>query len=461
MSISVKQLWAAFIILVTALPTLAAGSMPEKVALIIGNQRYIHDKPLPNATNDATLMGKTLSTLGFSVTIRTDLDRAELAAAVTEFTNRIPEGATALVYYAGHGMQVGGSNFLNPIDMQITSEQKSPLRAYPLRNLLERLALAKSAVNIVILDACRNNPFRHQEAVRYRSFQNLGLSRMHAPRGTLIAYSTAPGQLSADGDGSNSVYTLALTKEMSEPGREVEEIFKQTSSEVRRKTLDDQIPWYESSLTDKYYFLPPKEVTQIAGKVLKHAATGPASRSPSSRQAGTTAQDKELWYRKLTASDWNQLDWETQQRVRRLTPDEIPQLEHKAHGGNVLAQLTLGLAYREGLDKAVGSSPIHTMRFHANNRKALQWIRKAAEAGFPIAQTELGEMYYVGHGVGRNLDMSRHWISSAARAEYPRAKLDLLQLHMEVSPLEVDAKGALQSIQESLTKPPNKHISIH
>lgn len=447
------------VLLAAFLPVVhAAEGQPAKVALVIGNQLYAEDKPLANAANDASLMAKTLARLGFAVTALRDLNRADFAAAVTEFTERIPEGATALVYYAGHGMQVSGNNYLNPVDMQITGEQMTPLRAYALKSLLERLALSRSAVNIVILDACRNNPFRSQGAVRYRSFGNLGLNRVQAPRGTLIAYSTAPGQLAADGAGGNSIYTAALARQLAEPGREIEAIFKRVSTEVRKQTLDDQIPWYESSMTDSYYFVPPEGVTVAAGKPLRHAAAGAVADTAVRGRpapAGDDAPDAAdpPWYRQLRAGDWSQIDWEIQQRVKRATPDEIPLLEHKAGAGNVLAQTTLGLLYRDGVDKAVDASSGRTLRFKGSNTKALQWLNKAAKAGFPVAQAELGEMYYTSHGVERNLQQSRYWLDLAAQADYPRAKLDLLQLTLETSAGTADIGGAMNSMFRSLTVP--------
>lgn len=435
----------------------AAGNAVQKMALVIGNQRYGEDKPLPNAINDANLMARTLARLGFAVTERHDLNRAAFVAAVTDFAERIPEGATALVYYAGHGMQIGGNNYLNPVDMQLTSEDRAQMRSYSLKHMLESLARAKSAVNIVILDACRNNPFRPQGAVRYRSFSNLGLSRVPAPRGTLVAYSTAPGQLAADGAGGNSLYTTTLARNLAEPGREIEDIFKQVSTEVRRKTLDDQIPWYESSLTDEYYLKPPEGVTVVAGKPLKYAAAGNISGTAARRGQKTTSAADQQWYRQMTASEWSQIDWEIQQRVKHLTPDEIPLLEHRAAAGNVVAQTTLGLAHREGIERAKHVTSGQVMRFKANNTKALRWLNKAASAGFAVAQVELGEMYYGGQGVDRDLQAGRNWLELAAAADYPRAKLDLFQISIEISPRNADPRNALESVMRSLQRPPAQH----
>ena len=442
---------AAALLLLAPVSGWATGNVTAKLALVIGNQRYTGDKPLPNAISDASLMSQTLNKLGFTVTQRTDLKREEMVAAVNDFAARIPEGATALVYYAGHGMQIGGSSFLNPVDMAITSEQHTPLRAYPLKTLLESLSKTKSAVNIVVLDACRNNPFRVQESIRYRSFGNLGLSRVEAPRGTLIAYSTMPGQLAADGTGSNSVYTSALVKIMQEPDREIEEIFKMVSTEVRRKTLDDQIPWYESSITDRYYLKPPEGTTVIAGKPLSYAQGDKAHGTVVRRSLQVAPPRDEQWFRQLSAGDWSQIDWELQQRVKRMTPDEISMLEHKASGGNVMSQTVLGLVYREGIDKATDQTSGRTLRFKADNTKALKWIRKAAESGFPVAQAELGEMYYRAHGVDRSLEKSRQWLEQAALAEYPRAKLDLLQLDIETNPKGANPHAAMRTLIDSLT----------
>ncbi len=408
----------------------AAGNQVTKHALVLANGSYSRDA-LPNALRDGKLMVQTLKQLGFTVTERPDLAREEMMEAVARFTDSLPEGATALVYYAGHGMQVGGGNYLTPIDMQLTGEASVPLKAYPVRHLLERLALARSAVNILILDACRNNPFQPAGAVRYRSFNELGLAREHAPRGTLIAYSASPGQQAPEGRGKNSVYSETLARTLLEPQLEIRDIFNKVGSLVRRQSLDDQIPWYESSLTDGYYFQPPEGVTVAAGKPLQFARLGREGR----KARGETPPSLN-WFNDLSVQEWDMLDWEIQQRVNRLTADELPALEHKAAGGSLVHQTTLALAYREGVEKAIEPASGKVTRYNANNSKALQWLVQAAEAGFPIAQVELGEMYFAGHGVDRNLDTARRWIEQANRVRYTRARLDLFQLDTLLSAME-------------------------
>jgi uncharacterized caspase-like protein len=416
-----------------------------RFALVIGNSEYGANHGLPNATSDARLMAGSLSRLGFAVTEHHNLGRDRLAASVAEFAARLPAGATAFVYYAGHGMQIGGSNFLTPVDLSPSGEASAKLRSYSLGTLLERLARAKSAVNVVVLDACRNNPFQPGAATRYRSFRDLGLARVDAPRGTLIAYSTSPGQLAADGVSSNSPYTAALAKALGQQDEELETIFRRVGNDVRRQTLDDQIPWYESSLAGAVFLHASSAVPGRANAAALRTNVVPARRDRRTR--GLAAAD--IWYRQMNAAQWNQLDWEIAQRVSRLTPDELPALQHQASGGSVLAQTVIGLAYRSGIEP-IQRRDGSTARYKANNRLAWEWLRKAADAGFPVAQAEIGEMYYQAHGVDRNLAESGRWLEQAARADYPRAKLDLLQLRTERSPAVLRDDDAVQSLMRAL-----------
>ncbi|MGJ7917761.1 caspase family protein [Massilia sp. LXY-6] len=426
-------------------PTWAA---PGRVALVIGNERYMAAQGLSNAGNDARLMARTLGALGFVVTERHDLDRSALVATVAEFADHVPADATVFVYYAGHGMQIEGNNFLNPTDMVLTSERASAQRAYPLATLLERLKRSRAALNVVVLDACRNNPFQPASGVRYRGGGALGLSKVVAPRGTLIAYSTAPGELAPDGKGSNSLYTATLSKVLAEPGRELAEIFQTVGNEVRRQTMDDQMPWYESSLGGSFFFRPIDGATPSA----------PLAQRSVQRLAGNEGMRGQHapWYRDMGPADWSQVDWEIQQRMRRLTPDEIPKLERKAHAGSVVAQTTLGLVYREGIDRAGDQRGGSILRFKANNTTAWRWLKKAAAAGFPVAQAEIGEMYYAAHGTERDLKASRYWLQQAAAAHYPRARLDLLQVDVERDAAGADGGAALQSLFESVRTAPSR-----
>lgn len=427
----------------------AAPAVGARMALVIGNGAYAPPSALSNAGNDARLMARTLAALGYTVTERHDLGRAQLDEAVTRFADGLPQGATAFVYFAGHGMQIEGSNYLTPVDMVLSSQAAAQVHSYSLKSLLDRLSRSRSAVNIVVMDACRNNPFRPSDKP-YRSFRDLGLSKVAAPRGTFIAYSTAPGQLAPDGKGGNSVYTRTLADVMREPGRDIETVFKRTAELVRRATLDDQMPWYESSLAGRLLL---SEGAPLAVAPVRGGSGG--GKPQASRGMAPPAQDQPAWYREIGAAEWSRVDWEIQQRVKHLTPDEIPALEHKAGAGNVMAQTVLGLAYREGIERARSGGK--TIRLRANNTVAWKWLQKAARAGFPVAQAEIGEMYYGAHGVERDLAASRHWLEQAAAADYPRARLDLLQLNLETtsnpSQLGPQAQEALRSLFDSIGVP--------
>lgn len=233
----------------------SSSSVANTYALVIGNAKYLgKGRKLTNPEADAALIAQSLEKVGFNVTKRANLSRGDLFKAVAEFADGLPEGATALIYYAGHGMQIGGSNFLIPVDMPVSSEQAVQISAYPLKNLLERMSTSKSAVNIVVLDACRNNPFQPETSIRLRSIAARGLAPVEAPRGTLVAYSTAPGQLAADGKNGNSLYATHLAQVMLDSQLSVEQIFKKVGQRVRKETSDQQIPWFESSLSDDLFF---------------------------------------------------------------------------------------------------------------------------------------------------------------------------------------------------------------
>lgn len=154
-------------------------------------------------------------------------------------------------------------------------------------------------------------------------------------------------------------------------------------------------------------------------------ATSPVSRNPD--LAG---------YLAMTERQWSNLDWQLSQRARRLSREELPALEQQAEAGDLLTQTLLGVVYREGVDRIAESGTNRTFRANPDNTRSLYWLRRAAEAGFPMAQVELGEMYYTGHGLNQDWEAARHWLEQAARARYPRAKLNLAQVLMmlDVSP---------------------------
>lgn len=228
-------------------------AMAEKrIALVIGNGAYKYS-PLPNPPNDADLMTRTLVGVGFDVTSHKNLDRRSLRRAFYEFGQKLEQAdddTVALIYYAGHGVQLGGENYLIPVDSQIEDAFDVEIEAIRASSLLKTFANAKSSLNIVILDACRNNPFKGSSRSADR-----GLAKMDAPTGTLLAYSTSPGNVAVDGTGKNSPYTKALATALKKPGANVEQVFKQVRITVMDRTQGKQVPWESSSLVGNFSFV--------------------------------------------------------------------------------------------------------------------------------------------------------------------------------------------------------------
>ncbi|MCW5750293.1 MAG: caspase family protein [Alphaproteobacteria bacterium] len=250
-----RRFGATLLCLLLASMAAVAGASERRVALVIGNAAY-REAPLRNPVNDARAIATALRNAGFEVLLHENVNRARFPEVVGQFGERLSEGATGLFYFAGHGLQVQGRNYLVPVDAAITSEQRVRLEAMDVEAVLDQMHAARTRVSMVILDACRNNPFER----RFRSTSG-GLAQMNAPTGTLVAYATAPGRVAADGLGSHGVYTEELLKAMTEPGLKVEDVFKQVRVNVMRATGEAQIPWESSSLTGDFVFVPPRPAT--------------------------------------------------------------------------------------------------------------------------------------------------------------------------------------------------------
>lgn len=226
------------------LPALA----DKRIALVIGNGDY-KESPLRNPVNDAKAMATTLKRLGFEVTLVTNATLPRMQQAILSFGEALRGDGAGLFYYAGHGLQVKGQNYLVPVDADIASEAAVRVTSVPVDLVTEQMGDAGNALNVVILDACRNNPFERRLRGGLR-----GLAAMDAARGTLIAYATAPGSVAADGDGDNGLYTGELLKALGEPNLKAEEVFKRVRANVVQRTGGKQTPWESSSLTGDFVF---------------------------------------------------------------------------------------------------------------------------------------------------------------------------------------------------------------
>jgi formylglycine-generating enzyme required for sulfatase activity/uncharacterized caspase-like protein len=247
----------------------------KRIALVIGNSAY-KDSPLKNPVNDARDMAAALRKLGFDVIEKTDANQKDMNRAIAQFGEKLRSDTVALFFYAGHGIQVRGKNYIIPVDAQVTSEASVRVETVDVDSVMDQLAV--SPMNIVILDACRNNPFER----KFRSVGG-GLAQMDAPKGSLIAYATAPGKTAADGSGRNGLYTHELLKSIQAPGLTLEAVFKRVRNGVMAASGEAQTPWESSSLTGDFYFTgPPPVPVPVAAPVAPAAlaATRPGASDP-------------------------------------------------------------------------------------------------------------------------------------------------------------------------------------
>lgn len=242
-----------------AFATAAVAQTPVKgarIALVIGNGDYLH-APLRNARADARAMAQALRATDFEVALVENARREELLDALKEFIGRSRNAQTRLVYFAGHGAQLRGQNYILPVDAVLKDEEELATRAANVTDVMDRLGRLKNGVNLVILDACRNVPI--VLAVRTRDGRGTrdygaGFARVDAPAGTLVAYSTAPGAVAYDGSDGNSPYTRHLVANMQIAGMPVEQLFKRVRIAVRDETREAQTPWETSNLTGEFCF---------------------------------------------------------------------------------------------------------------------------------------------------------------------------------------------------------------
>lgn len=266
----------------------AAAVAEGRLALVIGNSAYQTVPPLPNPANDAHAMAAFLTSAGFDVTSAPDLAQTEMRRAVADFAAKIAQAGSdtvALVYYAGHGVQIDGENFLVPVDARIGREADVPLQAVRLNDVMNTLSSVPSRMKIVMLDACRNNPFSE-----INKTAGHGLAIVDAPVGSIVSYSTSPGSEAEDGTGENSPYTTALLAVGKEPGLPIEQAFKRMRLSVNQATSGRQTPWESSSLSSDFSFFAGAGGTP---------AQPPQAQKPPVQQAAVKSVD--VWKRELRA----------------------------------------------------------------------------------------------------------------------------------------------------------------
>jgi len=417
--------------LVAALLLLAAmGSSAhaeKRVALVIGNSTYQTAPKLPNPVNDARLMSDTLLSLGFFVVgggARLDLDKAGFDAALAEFRKELIGADVALFYYAGHGVETHGLNYLVPVDADPEHDGDIFLQGIALAGILDDLEKAGAKINLLLLDACRDNPFRNHGVHSTTG----GLAQMQAPPGTLISFATQPRSVSLDGDDGHSPYTRALADTLKHPGYGLFKTFNEVGLAVEKATHGDQLPWVSlSPISGNFYF---------AGKTAP--APVPAG-GATVQEARLTPSDDDLRRDLITDCD----------RLAAMPSDtgHPPDLS-----GVEVDKINIPAA-TAACNEAMQQYP-DVMRFafeagrvaetHKDFAQARNLYEKAFAGGYAIAANGLGNIYSDGKGVRKDMAQAFRWYKKAADAGEPAAMIALGWLYEIGSGVAKDCPEAIR-----------------
>lgn len=262
-----------------------------RVALVIGNSSY-RTAPLANPANDAADLAHALEEKGFTVLVRENVTERGLKEAVETFTSHLKKGGIGLFFFAGHGIQLKDQNYLLPIDLGFDSEADIAFKSVSAEYVLSQMAEAGNRVNIVILDACRNNPFQQSKRSMSKGLGAMSIGR--AERGTFIAYATSPGATAADGTGRNGLYTRNLLASLQEDDSDIDKVFGRVRSSVVQETGGDQVPWTSSSLIGSFYFDPRQGSAIAANPASRPRLNSDGGQKPTAARADLS-QETAYW----------------------------------------------------------------------------------------------------------------------------------------------------------------------
>ena len=401
--------YAASVIVALAclIPCAGAALAETRIALVIGNGAYATGR-LKNPRSDATLMARTLAGAGFDVMTLLDADGDGMKRAIADFGKRLSAPDTvALFYYAGHGVQTGGDNYLIPLGPGIASANDVTRDAVPLGQVFQTMAQSEARLNIVLLDACRNNPFAASNAAAAQ-----GLAPVVAPSGTIIGFATAPGEIARDGDGSNSPYTEALAANIPSAGLTLEEVFRAARRRVRELTANAQTPWEHSSLLSEFFFHPktaePESSARRSGDEMPASARLAELDAWEKVRSSTEPEAFRAYIGRFPDGDFAEV---AAFRLSKLengkalqawsfvvtgaTEPEVP-----AAAAAVIYERAVTLDAQAATVEAQGS--------------ALKLYEDAAKAGFPPAMFALARAYDRGRGVAKDLTLAARWYERAA-----------------------------------------------
>ncbi|MGD9783849.1 MAG: caspase family protein [Hyphomicrobiaceae bacterium] len=460
-------------ILALALPVASAGA-ENRIALVIGNSAYTKS-PLANPVNDARAIAESLKRSGFGVTLTLDADLQAMRRAILAFGRALRESdSVGVFYFAGHGVQVDGENYLIPVGADIDEAREVAIEGVGLSELLKTMERAESRLNIAILDACRDNPYPSTT----RSVSG-GLASVEAPAGTFIAFATAPGQVALDGAGGNSPYSAALATHIVEVGISLEETFRRTRRDVLAATQSKQVPWEHSSLTGEFFFRPkmaapdrsPDAEAGLDGPNLVELAAWQRIRSSKDRAVledylqrfpdGMFAEVVQLRLNRLGTpqSPWSWIvtgstATATMRSEQTDTYEDALEIETKATGyaDYARAAVLYGRAAERGLPAAMhrlarlyekGSGVAH------DSGKAAELYRHAAEQGYAPSMTALGALHEYGQGVAPNLTEAARLYRRGAEAGDAAGMASYAYLLSQGKGVARDAKSARSWYQQA------------
>lgn len=421
-----------FFLLVLSAPLEAQEVSGKRLALVVGNSAYTSLPKLKNAVSDARLIRKSLTTLNFDVQFVEDANKEQFEQSLGSFAGKVEPGSIVVVYFAGHGFQASGENYLVPVDAKLKDALDLPNVTISARQILDQVEKTKAAAVIFILDACRDNPFegkgKKKLSIANSDAISTGLARIAGQNaGTLIAFSTSPGAVARDGAGANSPYSEALAASLVSPGQSIESVFKQTRARVVVSTAGEQVPWESSSLVQNVMLVPkpggpvaivPDPCDLAAGHPSDPERVGPsvdyanldtAFAVPACEKA-VKAHPDNMRFKTLLARAFDKAG-------RGEEAAELNEAAMKA--GYLGAYHNMGNLYRKGLG------------VEKNLEKAFELYMYAAERGHPEDQSNVGYMYMMGNGVEKNYKAARRWLEKAAAQNYATAhdKLGLLYLN--------------------------------
>ena len=290
--LSLHCLMSVFLAALAAVSPVVAQAPAKRVALVIGNSAYQHAGHLPNPKNDATDVAAALEQTGFSVILGTDLDKVNMERAIRRFAQAAKGAQVGVLFYAGHGIQVAGQNYLVPIDAELNNASGLDFELVR-ADLVQRTMEREAVTNLLFLDACRDNPLARNlaRAMGTRSAGiGHGLAVVESGIGTLISFSTQPGNVALDGDGRNSPYTGALVRNLGRGGQDISSLLINVRRDVMASTNGLQVPWEHSALTERFYFAGPESPAPTAAAAATAAPAPvlmpppPSSASPSYEQ---------------------------------------------------------------------------------------------------------------------------------------------------------------------------------